>query len=281
MARNRDSNSPKPEKVAEHYASGYEADRLHTGAGKLDCERSRELLKRFLPPAPATILDVGGGPGGHACWLAKQGYEVHLIDITPLHVRLAKEASRCQPEAPLASANVGDARSLSWHAETVDTALLFGPLYHLTDKKDRLKALQEAHRVLKPGGLFLGVGISRFASTMDGLRSGFLKDPVFAEIVTGDLRNGHHRNSTGNLNYFMDAFFHHPDELKSEVSEAGFSVKGVYGVEGPSWLAPDLDAWWSNEVQRDELLRVARALESEPALLGVSAHLIVVGKKQY
>jgi hypothetical protein len=114
---------------------------------------------------------------------------------------------------------------------------------------------------------------------MDGLRSGFLKDPVFAEIVTGDLRDGHHRNPTDRPEYFMDAFFHHPDELRSEVSEAGFFVEGVYGVEGPSWLAPDLDVWWNNRVQRNELLRIARALESEPALLGVSAHLIVVGRK--
>jgi len=69
-----------------------------------------------------------------------------------LHVQLAKEASLRQPEAPLASADVGDACALSRSAETVDAVLLFGPLYHLTDRTDRLKALQEAHRVLKPGG---------------------------------------------------------------------------------------------------------------------------------
>ena len=231
MTRHRNSHSPKPEDVADHYASGYETDRLHTGAGKLDRLRSQELLKRFLPPAPATILDVGGGPGGHACWLAKHGYEVHLIDITPLHVQLAKKASRCQPEAPLASANVGDACSLSWHDRTVDTVLLFGPLYHLTDKKDRLKALQEAHRVLKWGGVLLAVGISRFASTFDGLRSGFLKDPRFAEIVNQDLKNGHHKNPTDRPEYFMETFFHHPGELRTEVVAAGFTVTGIYGVE--------------------------------------------------
>jgi SAM-dependent methyltransferase len=279
MARHRHSRSPKPEEIADHYASGYEADRLHTGAGKLDCERSRELLKRFLPSVPTTILDVGGGPGGHACWLAKQGYEVHLIDITPLHVHLAKEASRCQPEAPLASANIGDACSLSWNAETADTILLFGPLYHLTDKKDRLKALQEAHRVLKSGGVLLAVGISRFASTFDGLRSGFLKDPRFAEIVNRDLKNGHHKNPTDKPEYFMDTFFHHPDELRNEVVEAGFVITGIYGVEGPCWLLPDFDAWWENEEHRQRLLQIARTLETEPSLLGVSAHLIAVAEK--
>ena len=197
MARPRDSSSPKSEKVAEHYASGYEAKRLYTATGKLDRERSRELLTRFLPHAPARILDVGGGPGGHACWLAKQGYEVHLTDITPLHVQLAKEASQKQPEAPLRSTSIGDACSLAWNDETMDAVLLFGPLYHLTDKRDRITALQEAHRVLKQDGILLAIGISRFASTFDGLRKSFLKDPRFAEIVRRDLTSGQHRNPTG------------------------------------------------------------------------------------
>jgi ubiquinone/menaquinone biosynthesis C-methylase UbiE len=271
MARHRNSQSPKPEAVAEHYTSGYEAGRLHTGEEKLDRERSRELLKRFLPPAPATILDVGGGPGDHACWLAKQGYAVHLIDITLVHVQLAKEASRCQPEAPLASANVGDACALSWKAEAVDTVLLFGPLYHLTDKADRLQALQEAYRVLKAGGVLLVIGISRFTSTSDGLRHGFLKDPRFTEIVKEDLKNGQHKNPTGKPEYFMETFFHHPDELRNEVAEVGFVVTGIYGVEGPCWLLRDFDAWWDNEEYRERLLRIACTLEIEPSLLGVSA----------
>ena len=78
----------------------------------------------------------------------------------------------------------------------------------------------------------------------------------------------------------MDTFFHHPDELGNEVSEAGFLVEGVYGVEGPSWLVPDLDAWWDNPSHREQLLRIARALETETSLLGVSAHLMVVARKE-
>jgi hypothetical protein len=48
---------------------------------------------RFLPASPAVILDIGGGPGGHACWLARHGYEVHLLDLSPLHVEMATVAS--------------------------------------------------------------------------------------------------------------------------------------------------------------------------------------------
>jgi SAM-dependent methyltransferase len=273
MAATPDPHSPAPEAVAAHYASGYEADRLRQGPGQLDRERSRELLARFLPPAPATVLDVGGGPGGHACWLAARGYQVHLIDITPLHVELARQASARQPQAPLASAETGDARSLPWADATADAVVLFGPLYHLTDRADRLRALREAHRVLRPGGALLAAAISRFASALDGLCRGFLKDAQFADIVRRDLADGQHRNPTGRPEYFMDTFFHHPEELRAEVVEAGFAFAAVYALEGPCWLLPDFDAWWEDGERRDRLLQIARTLETEPALLGVSAHL--------
>jgi SAM-dependent methyltransferase len=207
------------------------------------------------------------------------GYEVHLIDIVPLHVELANRASAAQPEAPLASVAVGDACSLTWAHGQVDGLLLFGPLYHLTDRNDRLQALREAYRVLRKNGILMAVGISRFASALDGLRSGFLADPRFVAIVEQDLKDGQHRNRTEKPEYFMDTFFHHPDELRSEVAEAGFDLIGVYGVEGPCWLLRDFDDWWNDAERRNRLLRIARTVETETSLLGVSAHLIAVGRK--
>jgi ubiquinone/menaquinone biosynthesis C-methylase UbiE len=279
MTGSREIHSPSPDAIAVHYASGYEADRLLKGPGQLDRERTRDLLGRFLPPVPSTILDIGGGPGGHACWLAALGYDVHLIDITPLHVELARQASTRQPEAPLASAVVGDARALSWDAATADAVVLFGPLYHLTNRSDRLQTLREANRVLRPGGVLLAVAISRFASALDGLCRGFLKDRQFAEIVFQDLADGQHRNPTDRPEYFMDTFFHHPDELRAEVAEAGFMTFRVYGVEGPGWLLSDFDNWWKNDEHHDRLMQLARAVETESSLLAASAHLMAVATR--
>ncbi len=166
-----------------------------------------------------------------------------------------------------------------WNDKTADAVLLLGPLYHLTARADRIRALTEARRVLKPAGLVFAVGISRFASTMDGLRSGFLKDAQFADIVDGDLKDGQHRNPTTRPEYFTDAFFHHPDELRQEVTEAGFVLTGVYGLEGPAWLMSDFDEWWANPAYRERLLNIARVLETEPSMLGVNAHLMVVAVK--
>jgi len=108
---------------------------------------------------------------------------------------------------------------------------------------------------------------------------GFLKDAQFAEIVERDLKDGQHRNPTGNPNYFTDTFFHHPDQLRNEVTEGGFEVSGLYGIEGPAWFLHDFDEWWTTPEYRERLLKIARTLETEPSLAGISAHLMVVAVK--
>ena len=94
-----------------------------------------------------------------------------------------------------------------------------------------------------------------------------------------DLRTGQHRNPTGRLDYFTTAYFHRPDELRAEAVHAGLQVEGLFGIEGPGWLLPDVQARLDDSRRRDDVLRVARLFESEPSVLGVSAHLLLVGRK--
>ena len=279
MSDSFESHFSLPPEFFEHYASGYEAQRLQSSSSQIELARTQELVMRYVPPTPAVIFDVGGGPGVYACWLAKQGYEVHLVDATPLHVELARQASQAQPDTPLASIEVGDARSLKRPDASVDVVLMFGPLYHLTERVDRLKALHEAHRVLRTGGLLLAVGISRFTSALDGLRQGLFDDPAFAQIVERDLQDGQHRNPTNHPMYFTTTFFHHPKELQAEVEESGFLHERTLPVEGPLWLSHYVVANFSDQKRREQLLALARSLEDEPSLLGASAHLLVVARK--
>src|SRR6202000_3468363 len=95
--------------------------------------------------------------------------EVHLSDPVPKHVEEANEASRSQASFPIASCAVGDARKIEQDDASADGVLLLGPLYHLTERADRLKSLREAHRVLRSGGHVFAAAISRYASLMDGL----------------------------------------------------------------------------------------------------------------
>src|SRR5512135_445183 len=183
--------------IERYYGSGIEDDRLKTGCGKLELARVRELLTRFLPPAPADICDVGGGTGIHAFWLAEKRYRVRLLDLVPAHIEAARTAIAAGGLPRLAETVVGDARHLPWPDAAADAVLLFGPLYHLTGHADRLAALRESLRILRPGGILLAAAISRFASALDGIKEGYLADPDFAAIVDGDLADGRHTNPTG------------------------------------------------------------------------------------
>jgi SAM-dependent methyltransferase len=273
------SNPLLSDEIVAHYADGYEAERLSNRASRLELARTQELVLRYLLPPPAVIYDVGGGPGVYACWLARLGYEVHLVDALPLHVELARQAAAAQPDVPLARVSLGDARALDRSDESVDVALLFGPLYHLTERSDRLAALGEARRVLRPGGILLAAGISRFASTLSGLREGLFDDPVFERIVEQDLQDGQHRNPTNRPEYFTTAYFHHPAELQAEVEAAGLHHEATLPIEGPGWLIAGVFERWDDADHRTRVLAALRRIEREPSLLGASAHLLVVARK--
>jgi ubiquinone/menaquinone biosynthesis C-methylase UbiE len=268
-----------PAEVVNHYTRADERSRLTAAAGLVERARTGEMLCRHLPPPPARVLDVGGGAGIHALPLAAAGYEVHLLDAVPRHVEQAKEASAGQLGHPLASVRLGDARRLPDAEAGFDAVLLLGPLYHLTERPDREMALAEARRVLKPGGVLFAAAISRFASMLDGLYGGRLRDPAFVAIVEDDLRDGVHRNPDGRLEWFTTAYFHRPEELRAEVAGAQFEVLALVGLEGPLWTLADIGEQWADAALRDRYLGFVRTVESEPSLLGLSAHLLAVGRK--
>ncbi len=264
--------------IAEYYRQAPEECRLEEGAFLLEFIRTRELIERHAPAAPATVLDIGGAAGAYALWLAEAGYTVHLIDPVPRLVAEAQRRSAAHPR-PLASCRVGDARRTNFPDAFADIVLLLGPLYHLTDAQDRARALDEAARVLKLGGRLFAAVISRWASALEGLACDLFQDPQFAAIVEQDVRDGQHRNPTGRLDYFTTAYFHRPEDLRAEVLAAGLRIEGFYGVEGPGWILPDVGARLEDAHRRADLLRVARTLESEPSLLGMSAHLLLAAQK--
>jgi SAM-dependent methyltransferase len=264
--------------IKAYYDRAPEESRLEQGASQLEELRTRELILRHAPVAPAVVLDVGGAAGAYAFWLAERGYDVHLIDAVPRLVDVARARNeRAVPR--ISSCCVADARSLPEASSSASMVLLLGPLYHLVHAHDRHAALREAFRVLSPGNVLLAAGISRWASALDGLSREVLGDPAFGRIVERDLLEGQHQNPTDRLDYFTTAYFHRPDDLRQEVADAGFDVECLYGVEGPGWILPDFLDRWRDTARREIVLQVARALESEPSILGCSAHLIVVGRK--
>ena len=246
-----------------------EDDRLRDRAhGVLERVRTQELIARFLPPAPAVVLDVGGATGVHAGWLAEGGYDVHVVDVIEEHVA---QAGRL----PGVTAEVGDARALTQGDVSQDAVLLLGPLYHLLERRDRLGALREACRVARPGAPVLAAGISRYATLLDIGSDGRLTEDVEPFIrrlhATGEF--------LGDVIGFTTAYFHLAEELRGELTEAGLQGTEVYGIEGPA--APTLRALGMDclEERLDAAVRAARIVERDPALLAASGHLLAVGRR--
>ena len=263
----------------KHYESGVEVGRLFGGHGRIERDRTQAIISRYLPSQSAVIYDIGGGAGAYAVWLLQLGHSVHLLDPVPLHVEQAKEAM-VQAAIKNWTATLGDARSLNMGDESADVVLLLGPLYHLTDRADRVAALREAYRVLRPNGIMFASAISQFASLLDGMTRGLLDDPTFRSIVEQDLIDGQHRNPTGDPKYFTTAYFHRPEDLRAEVQDAGFAVKQLSGIEGPAWIVPDIANRWDDESHRQLWMKLIERVENEDSLMGASIHFLTVGIRQ-
>ena len=266
-----------PKEIEEHYLQSKESERLSGERGELERLRTQAILARNLPPAPAVIFDVGGGAGIYAFPLAKQGYQVHLIDPVELHLEQARSYAATSG-VTLASIARGDARHLDIRSGNADAVLLLGPLYHLVDHSDHLQALREALRILKPRGVLFAASISRFASLIDGLASGFFRDEEFRRIIVADLASGQHRNPMSHPAYFTTAYFHRPEELAAELRDAGFSDVQILAVEGPAWSAALFGEAWDNPAQRQSLMEFLSLIEREPSVQGASAHLMGVAR---
>lgn len=110
-------------------------------------------------------------------------------------------------------------------------------------------------------------------------KRGYIADDHFAELAAQDLVDGQHRNPTGQRGYFTTAFFHHPDEIQTEVTEAGYNLQAAVAVESVGSFINNFDTLWENPTLRERLLQFIRAVESEPAVLGATGHMITVGRK--
>ena len=258
----------------EHYLRGEEADRLvASGHGRLEFERTQEIVLRHLPPPPAVIADIGGGPGRYAVWLARLGYRVVHRDVVPLHVEQLRAAAAADGAIDTA---VGDARSLDLAEASIDAVLLLGPLYHLTRRAERVQALREARRVVRRGGPVFGAAISRWAVRYDGVLRLRLYERVPAMLeAIGPLER------TGVLPPFtpdgFTAFTHRPGQLRAEFTSAGLAVADLVNVECGAFLLPDLGERMADPVAHGVIMDSARAVERVPELMGLGSHLLATG----
>ncbi|MQY10587.1 hypothetical protein SRB5_06980 [Streptomyces sp. RB5] len=256
--------------ILAYYERGDEDARLRTDPGsdagnRLEFWRTQDVLRRTLPAQPGRLLDVGGGPGAHAAWLAADGWTVDLIDPVPLHVTQAAAL-------PGVTARTGDARRLDCPDAAYDAVLLLGPLYHLPERADRLRALREAARAVRPGGVVAAAEISRYAGLNDNLHRGRYFDPEVRRMTDAVLVDG--CQGGPELRLFTTAYFHDPAEIPGEFAAAGLTDVVTRGLEGTAWLMPGMDRHLDDPERRAVVLHALRQVETAPALLGASGHLL-------
>ena len=254
-----------------------EVDRLAQHVFQLEKMRSQEIILRYLKPS-MRIADIGGATGAYSFWLHDMGHKLHLLDAAEFHIEAATKISITENK-PLASISLGDARQLPYDDEQFDLVLLFGPLYHLQEKNDRIKCITEAKRVLKKNGVLLAATISRHASLFDGFWQGFIDDPAFENILKQDLENGNHFNPVNHPMYFTDAHFHAQKEIEEEFLSARFPDFKTIAIEGFGWLVPDFMKRWNEKESRDKMLQYIRQTEIDPVMVGISAHVMTIAVK--
>ena len=250
--------------IIEHYEADFEQFRLLQPKGVIERIRTQRLLRRVLPPS-GRVLDVGGGTGVYARWLLDLGYEVEVIDPAPVHVAHCTRAG--------IPAEIGDARHLQRHDGEYDAVLLLGPLYHLPERDDRMLALREAHRVLRPGGVVGAAVITRCAGWLDGMHRRVDALLEHRALVEQELRDGRHVTPEG-TDLFTTAYFHDPDEIGPELVDAGYLDVDIRAVEGPTVFMESI-----KEVDPEVMADLIEPIDAVPSLLGASPHLLATGRK--
>ncbi len=257
-----------------YYQRGEEFDRLDSPIGRVEFARTTEIIVRHLSTEPVVVADIGGGPGRYASWLARLGHQVHHRDVVPLHVDQARAAFKGLG----IDTAVGDATDVDLPDRSVDAVLVLGPLYHLARRADRLRALSEARRIVRPGGLIFAAAISRWSARLHAVLAERLY--LVEEGITDRLAD---LERTGIMPPLFPGSFtgfsHRPDQLRREIRDARLELRELVNVEGPAALLVDLGDRLADPTDRAIVLDTIRSVERVPELIGVGPHLLAVASR--
>lgn len=140
--------------LEEYYNKFNEEKRLNSRHGQVEFRTSMKYIHQYLPSdvpkEQVKILDIGAGTGRYSVALANEGYDVTAVELVKYNLGILKQKNSS------VKAYQGNATRLKrFEDNTFDLTLLFGPMYHLFEYEDKKKALSEAKRVTKPGGIIL------------------------------------------------------------------------------------------------------------------------------
>jgi ubiquinone/menaquinone biosynthesis C-methylase UbiE len=140
--------------LEQYYNKFNEEKRLNSRHGQVEFRTSMKYIHQYIPAdrpkEEVKILDIGAGTGRYSVALAEEGYDVTAVELVKYNLGILKSKNST------VKAMQGNALNLKKLSdETYDVTLLFGPMYHLFSHEDKKRALEEARRVTKTGGVIL------------------------------------------------------------------------------------------------------------------------------
>jgi ubiquinone/menaquinone biosynthesis C-methylase UbiE len=263
--------------INDFYNRTSEEERLTIGLGPLEFERNKALIGKYLIDGDCHVVDVGGGTGKYSEWLANMGKKVWIVDPVEKHILQARR--RSDKLKNRFSVILGEARHLDIPDNFADMVILHGPLYHLQSKSDRIKAINEAKRITKPGGAILGFAISYTASTIVGLLQGMIHEEGIFEMCRSELTTGEHNAPANMPGILAEAYYHRPQELMAEFEESGLGNIEMHAVEGITWLDKNFFSSRADKTRNGHLLEIYRLTENDLNLISLSPHMMIAGIK--
>ncbi|ATP40253.1 SAM-dependent methyltransferase [Solibacillus sp. R5-41] len=239
-------------------------------------------IKKYMPLS-GSVLDNGAGPGKYSMKLATEGYHVTLTDLTPKLVEIAKNKAReLQLEAYFSGFFVADATELHVIKDAqFDASLMLGPMYHLQKETDRIKAIQELYRVTKKDGIVFVAFMPRIRHILTSLLHPENWKP------NNDIENIQHFSETGCFNHqdegrFTGAYYFNIEEIKPFMEEQGFETLELIGSNVGAILNAENWSYWRDKGEKEfeKIIELLIEKANDPSILGISSHLLYVGRKK-
>lgn len=136
--------------IVNFYNNYDEDNRLALRHGSVEFLTTMRYIEKYLKP-DSKIIEIGAGTGRYSHALAQQGYTVDSVELVEHNIEVFKENTMPGEKITIRQGNAMDLSEFD--DNEYDITLLLGPLYHLYNKEDKRRAISEAIRVTKPGGI--------------------------------------------------------------------------------------------------------------------------------
>lgn len=260
------------ETVRAYYNGGCESEWRRI-AGRPEFINTCRFLNRYIKPGDK-VLDVGGGPGRYSLYLAEKGCKVTLVDLSEENVCFALQKAK---EADLKVNGLAcDALELDkLISEQYDHVLLMGPLYHLLEEQERVAAVEQALKALKPGGVLFASFISMNAGMVYAMKC---KPDIIADPNEKGFYNAFLDGGSFSGKAFTQAFFIAQKEVLPFMARFPLEKLHLFGQEGMT--SPCESNILSQPKEIIDLWMDFTELTCErEELLSWSEHLMYVGRK--